>query len=314
MGMKVEDQIVRDFVRAESTRRRRGRPLTAGELLPSLTAPQNYSVRDEKYREEDGLAPEKRTTRDIRHLIIVAALFVVACDGGPTAPTPVPDPPVVVVTPQPEPQPEPEPTVDPRVRPVDPRFDLNLWEELIYAKRDREKAGLSGPCEICRSLVLDHMRDFYIRTESAAGRMSSSLVASIRAAIPEVWRDLTGEPFTGRIETGTAARERGGWTTVVLERSDVNCGTATTVQSEASDPMEITLNPDNRCDLVETFRHEMAHTLGLSHLSDPSSILYIGGSGRSNFSASEKYHAQLAYERGRGALYCGWPFSAECFD
>ena len=30
------------------------------------------------------------------------------------------------------------------------------------------------------------------------------------------------------------------------------------------------------------------------------------------FTERERYHAQLAYEVGRGAAYCGWPFDPGC--
>ena len=35
-------------------------------------------------------------------------------------------------------------------------------------------------------------------------------------------------------------------------------------------------------------------------------------SGQYRFTEQEKYHARLAYEVGRGATYCGWPFQARC--
>ena len=38
-----------------------------------------------------------------------------------------------------------------------------------------------------------------------------------------------------------------------------------------------------------------------SHFSDPAT-----------FNAAEQYHAQLAYEVGRGQGYCGWPYQESC--
>lgn len=162
------------------------------------------------------------------------------------------------------------------------------------------------------SRVLDHMRDFYLWT-SGHGGMTLELEQDIRAAIPQVWRDLTADPFTGRIESGTDGRERAGWTRVQINDT-VSCGGffSDLLYTTRDDPMVISLSAGPGCDVVATFRHEMAHMLGFSHVSDPSSLMHTMV-GRGHFTASEKYHARLAYEVGTGAYYCGWPFSEACF-
>ena len=41
-------------------------------------------------------------------------------------------------------------------------------------------------------------------------------------------------------------------------------------------------------------------------------VMGFGELGDTTFTAREQYHAQLAYEVGRGHEYCGWPFQRSC--
>ena len=69
--------------------------------------------------------------------------------------------------------------------------------------------------------------------------------------------------------------------------------------------------PDAIAYLKHVFVHEFGHAMGFKHVLAPNAIM---GSGNlsDTFTAREQFHAQLAYKIGRGARYCGWPFSAEC--
>ena len=54
--------------------------------------------------------------------------------------------------------------------------------------------------------------------------------------------------------------------------------------------------------------------MGFHHVLDPTAVMDLNPIGNypTTFNAREQFHAQLAYKVGRGARYCGWPFSAAC--
>ena len=55
--------------------------------------------------------------------------------------------------------------------------------------------------------------------------------------------------------------------------------------------------------------------MGFYHVGDRDAVMASGVfDGRVTFSFKERYHAQLAYEVGRGTEYCGWPYSTACFE
>ena len=229
--------------------------------------------------------------------LTVAVLFacLAGCDDPPTSPSPTPTPTTMT------------PTTTPReVRPVDPRFDDQFWRDFVYVQYDRERNGYSGPYP-GGSWVLDHVRDFYIDTTD----MPSGLPQFIEAGIPRLWRDLTGSAFTGRVESGRGARPHPGWTSVQVAPRDYSyCGSfADLLERGRNDHNAINLRPD--CNMRRTFVHEFGHALGFGHVREPWSVMARSAGGDS-FTAREMYHAQLAYEVGHGATYCGWPYSEEC--
>ena len=63
----------------------------------------------------------------------------------------------------------------------------------------------------------------------------------------------------------------------------------------------------------ELFTHEFGHAMGFRHVEDRTAIMANSvWNGQSTFSPREQYHAQLAFEVGRGHEYCGWPFQRKC--
>ena len=59
--------------------------------------------------------------------------------------------------------------------------------------------------------------------------------------------------------------------------------------------------------------HEFGHAMGFWHVENATAVMSTSvATGRSTYTATEQYHAQLAYEVGRGQGYCGWPYQESC--
>ena len=163
--------------------------------------------------------------------------------------------------------------------------------------------------------------NFYIRLGDADGRrvVPDYDETYMRDTIPLFAEMLTGESYRGRIESGLSDRgERPGWIIVRIvtgeEEPEVDGYCAATLVGEL--PGEILIN--RNCtgeEFVGIFIHEFGHAMGFYHVSDRNTVMASGVfDGRTSFSLKERYHAQLAYEVGRFATYCGWPYSAACFE
>ena len=170
-------------------------------------------------------------------------------------------------------------------RPADPRFDDGFWQELIFNEHDAPGEGdfvrvLSNPSP-----------NVYVRLGDATGTrrvVSDEQLDHIRRVVPPLAEQITGQPYHGRIETGIEERgDREGWITVrfatAAENPDIDtrCGLAT----PGSEPGSIWI---------------------------ARAVMSEAGNDTEWFTDRERYHAQLAYEVGRGAAYCGWPFSSAC--
>ena len=203
-------------------------------------------------------------------------------------------------------------------RPADARFDDRFWQELIFNEHDAPGAG-----DFVRVLS-DPSPNVYIRLGNPTGTrqvVSGDRQDHIRRAVPALAEQITGQPYHGRIEAGIEERgDREGWITVRFvtraEHPDIGarCGLAT----PGSDPGSIWIAyDDDRCFQNGYFgrllAHELGHAFGLWHVADSKAMMSSeAGSDTEWFTERERYHAQLAYEVGRGAGYCGWPFSPGC--
>ena len=165
----------------------------------------------------------------------------------------------------------------------------------------------------------------------------------MREQMPRIVEQLTGETWRGRLEHGpgkwaTRNDYPDGWIVVkVYDRPEQNgysgCGGHGTV-GLSGDRGEIFIDlyadtylgvhdPANPILCTpKIFAHEMGHVFGFWHVCGlkPGSCgtlpLDIGGTdtdpGDIEYSPALQYHAQLAYEVGRGRFYCGWPYGEGC--
>ena len=201
-------------------------------------------------------------------------------------------------------------------RPADPQFDDRFWRELIFNEYDAPGQG-----GFVRTLS-NASPGVYVRLGDATGtkRVVSDVQRDhIRRVVPPLAEQITGRNYHGRIEAGLEERgEREGWITIRFvtetENPDISqrCGLAT----PGSDPGSIWIARDNhRCFENGYFgrllAHELGHAFGLWHVADHGTVMAAAGDVEW-FTERERYHAQLAYEVGRGAPYCGWPFSPAC--
>ena len=241
----------------------------------------------------------------MKKLLLALALVVAGCGDSPTAPTPVdPDRQPFVVTPDPTPD---------TTRPVDARFDDAFWRELVF-----DQYSNPGPLTGKRTRVWEFVPDIYVRTTSSTPEM----LRIVREKVPQAFRELTGWRFTGRITEGMQDRIPVDTITIAFQDGGVGgCGTSGIGPDEYGrqriridiGPWTLVSEPPRTgyCGFEKTLVHELGHALGFGHVQDPSAIMKQGSSA-TRFNAKELYHAQLAYEVGRGARYCGWPFGASC--
>ena len=249
--------------------------------------------------------------RTFLSLCLCLALAGLAGCEGDTARSPVgPSPPVV--------PPPPPPPID--VRPVHSRFTDRFWQQFIFDQHD-------DPGRWWGSSVLENSSpNVYIRMGDPTGRrvVSHQQRDHIQRAVPRLARQLTGQPYRGRIESGIGDRTRRGWITVRFvtqeEEPDISegaCGRARV----GGDPGNIWIIRRARGNRLcvdpyyfpELFAHEFGHAMGFFHVEDRTAIMATGvWNGQSTFSPREQYHARLAYEVGRGHEYCGWPFQRSC--
>ncbi len=242
---------------------------------------------------------------------LLVALLTVACgDDSPTRPTPVT---ITAPTTTPTPTPAPDPTPDP-TRPVDGRFIDTFWQEMIFNRYD-----LPGNDYVVYVLETTSP-NFYIRLGDENGRqvVPDYDETYMRNTIPYATESLTGRRYRGRLESGLSdPGERPGWIVVKIatgeEEPEVDGYCAATLVGTL--PGEIIIN--RNCTGEEfpgIFLHELGHAMGFYHVSDRNTVMASSVfDNRVTYTGKEKYHARLAYEVGRYATYCGWPYSAACF-
>ena len=197
---------------------------------------------------------------------------------------------------------------------IDPRFDDAFWQEFVFGQKDQPFTLDHQVIEVLNTTS----PNVYIYTGVGHQVIPDEHRDLIREAIPPAAEQLTGQRYTGRIESGTEHLvERVGWITVRYF-TDADGHNSCGFTRVGADPNTIFLNhdcmkrrgPDAIAYLKHVFVHEFGHAMGFKHVLAPNAVMGAGNSG--TFTAREQFHAQLAYKVGRWARYCGWPFSAEC--
>ena len=244
-----------------------------------------------------------------RTLILIALVLATGCgdSGNPVGPSPTPvlavprpgGPPTTVVVPP------PPPPID--VRPVDSRFIDRFWQQFVFNQ-------YSDPGRWRGSYVLENSSpNVYIRMGDPTGRrvVSHQQRDHITRAVPRLARQLTGQPYRGRVESGIWDRTRRGWITVKFvtqeeepDLSDGACGRARV----GGDPGEIWIirraRGNKRCVdpryFPELFAHEFGHAMGFRHVEDR---IRHHGQGRVEWAE----HLQPARAVSRAPGLRGWP-------
>ncbi len=210
------------------------------------------------------------------------------------------------------------------LRPVDPQFNDLFWSQLVFNQFD-------APGLRYRSAVLETpCLNVYIRLGDSTGQrriVPDAFRDHITQAVPQLSRQLTGQPYRCRIEAGIADRTEKGWITVrFLTDGNREGGSSSGLGSASvgSNPGNIWIwlglaERDGGAGFPVTFAHEFGHAMGFLHVAEtagmPKPLMTRGShfSDPATFNATEQYHAQLAYEVGRGQWYCGWPYQESCF-
>lgn len=182
-------------------------------------------------------------------------------------------------------------------------FSMEFYRQL--ARGTYEEDG--GPYPLLR---WSQQPQFYLQTVDQIGRaVPADVLNTIRDAVTRAVPAWTAGQYTAVIESGKDTRPgTPGWINILVQNSPgehVTCGQSYV----GADPGEITLimNPVCSCGAIkvpgQVVVHEVGHALGFFHVSDEKSVMYPRAPGNcplGELSASESYHAAIAYQRPRG--------------
>ncbi len=241
-------------------------------------------------------------------VLLIVALLGIACEGTPSGPThtTAERPALLPAAPR-------NPFV---LRHPDPQFVDAFWQQLIFNQYDRP-----GTLAEQGARPLPRHLNVYVRTGLEGRRIvPDEHTDYIYRAVPELVRQITGQPYRGRVDDGLAdLGDRAGWIRVEFVQKPERPSWAGCARARVGvDPGRIQMSLNPYCmsarTFADVFAHELGHAFGLYHVAGPSAVMESGANpGTGRFSSREQYHAQLMYrEVERQERYCGWPFGPSC--
>lgn len=204
---------------------------------------------------------------------------------------------------------------------TDHRFDRPFWGQMAFnAHECPTPASCPSWSENGDPIPLLENRVLYVLSTTSpnfhirASGFSQSELRTIRNVIPDAVSALTGELFFGQITEGADGDLRDGWILIEHQEEEGDseaCGRARIGAPDGHIRLDMTrtsVSGNRGCWLEGLLRHEIGHALGFFHVPRTSDMMHRESTARS-FSARETYHAQLAYEAGRGTPYSRGPMT-----
>lgn len=210
-------------------------------------------------------------------------------------------------------------------------LDDRYWDQLVFDlldEPDRDKDVIRT-----RGLTADELADLDIYIETPAPEadvepISDEMVTWWTRALPDAVPRLTGQPWRGRISSGTDSRE-----SEVEGQVNIRLGTAAEFEDQPKTcayaqssiysfpdgsfaewhSAEIVISPtaEERCSIYDDSRsytmvHELGHVLGLYHVDDPADLMYGNETVDAGYTQRLEDHAQLLYQTGPTAKHPGF--------